>query len=143
MTKKGFTLIELLVTISIIGILVGIGSVSFSTAQKKGRDSRRQGDMTAIQKSLEECYALDSVYPAGLSSGSSLTCLGGQATMNLVPNDPKPGSVYVYTTTGTEDGYCLCATLENLGSGNASGTGGAGVCTFAVNGDYFCVTNQQ
>lgn len=143
MKQKGFTLLELLVTISIIGILVAVGSVSFSTAQRKGRDSRRLGDISAIQKSLEECYALDSVYPS-MSSGSSLTCVGLQTTMNQVPDDPKPDQDYVFTTTATADGYCLCATLENLGQGNASDTGSNGVCTFAtINDDYFCVSNLQ
>src|SRR3989338_4275663 len=141
--RQGFTLLELLVTISIIGILVGIGSVSFSTAQKKGRDTRRREDMIAIQKSLEQCYALDSDYPANLSSGSVLDCEGGQTTMNLIPADPKPGSVYAYSATAAEDGYCLCATLESVGTGNASDLGSAGVCTFAINANYFCVANQQ
>src|SRR3990172_5077103 len=130
--KKGFTLLELLVTISIIGILVGIGSVSFSTAQRKGRDSRRQADMTAIQKSLEECYALTTSYPASITTGGSITC-STQTVMNLVPADPKPGSSYTYTVNAgaTKTNYCLCATLENLGAGNASSTGANGVCVFA------------
>jgi len=147
--SKGFTLLELLVTISIIGILLGIGSVSFSTAQKKGRDSRRQGDMTAIQKSLEECYALDNRYPSGITSGSALSCAVSTASvMNQVPYDPKniAGS-YVYTYTSdaavVKTAYCLCALLENAGKGNASGVGANGVCTYVSGGNYFCVSNQQ
>jgi len=40
--KRAFTLLEILVVIGIIAILVGLGSVSFSTAQKKARDTKKR-----------------------------------------------------------------------------------------------------
>ena len=146
--RQGFTLLELLVVISIIGILMAIGSVSFSTAQKKGRDSRRMGDMKAIQKALEECYALDNEYPQTVSPDSSLTCVGGTVTMNLVPDDPKNSDTddYIYTYSVDADPatvYCQCVKLENTGAGNASDVGSGGSCNYAADDDYFCVSNQQ
>lgn len=145
---QGFTLLELLVTISIIGILIGVASVSFSTAQKRGRDSRRQADMKAMQTSLEQCYALDTQYPASVVKGTPLTCFGAAVTMNLVPSDPKDTGTYVYTYTvvpTTLSGYCICALLENPGAGNAFGVGANGVCSWSGTGtkNYFCVSNQQ
>jgi len=145
--KKGFTLLELLVTISIIGLLLGIGAVSFSTAQKRGRDSRRQGDMKAIQKSLEQCYSLDTKYPQTAAPDSSLDCADGTTTtMNQVPSDPQSTGIYTYTVdTDPATVYCLCALLENLGTGNADTEGANGVCSWETTTDnnYFCVSNQQ
>lgn len=142
--KKGFTLLELLVTISIIGIILGIVSVSFSTAQKSTRDSRRMGDIKAIQKSIEQCYVLGNEYPETVVSASSLTC-STQTTMNTVPSDPKNSGSYVYTYTVSADGleYCLCGLLEKVGTGNADGFGAAGVCTYSSDNDNYCVSNQQ
>src|SRR3990167_11030107 len=51
--SKGFTLIELLVVIAIIGILASFAIASFTSAQAKGRDSRRKADLDAVSKALE------------------------------------------------------------------------------------------
>lgn len=51
--NAGFTLIELLITISIIAILVGIVTATFSSVQAKARDSRRKTDLDAFKKALE------------------------------------------------------------------------------------------
>ena len=45
MKNKGFTLFELLVSISIIALLTALATISFSSAQKKARDSKRIQDM--------------------------------------------------------------------------------------------------
>ncbi len=114
--SKGFTLLELLVTISIIGILMAIGSVSFSTAQKRGRDSRRQGDLAAIQKAMEQCYALDNEYQTTITWGGSLTCKDGTTiTMQLVPQDTKDNSDYIESSLET-DSYKICAVVVDDGS---------------------------
>ena len=143
--SRGFTLIELLVVISVIGILVSILASSFTTSQKRSRDTKRRADLQAVQKSLEQCFVLNGLYPtaAQVVSGSGLTC-GTQTTMNQVPLDPKNTGTYVYTYSVTvdQDGYCYCALLEQTGGGNANTAGGGGACSLTA-GDYQCVSNQQ
>jgi len=142
--KKGFTLLELLVSISIIGIILGIVSVSFSTAEKNTRDSRRKADIIAIQKSVEQCYVLENEYPETVVSGSSITC-ATKTTMTNVPEDPKNSGSYVYAYTVSADGleYCMCGLLEKVGSGNADSFGASGLCSYLAGSDNFCVSNQQ
>lgn len=141
--KRGFTLIELLIVISVIGILVSIITSSFTTGQKRGRDTKRRADLQAVQQSLEQCFVLNQAYPNAITSGQALTC-GIRTTMNLVPLDPKNNAPHVYTYSATADqgGYCYCALLEQSGSGNANTAGAGGSCSLTA-GDYQCVSNQQ
>lgn len=137
-TKKyrlGFTLLELLVVISIIAILIGLTSVSFSTAQKKGRNSKRRGDMKSVQNAFEQYYALNNAYAANcttMATGSLATGL---------PVDPKNTAPYTYTfTCSSTSAYCICADLESE-TGNSTDAG----CTYASSGNrpYFCLSNLQ
>lgn len=56
--KRGFTIIELLVAITIIGILIGAASLTFSHARSTSRDARRMSDIlvtaTVIDKTAQE-----------------------------------------------------------------------------------------
>ena len=135
--KKGFTLLEVLIVIAIIGILVSIGVASFSSAQKKSRDSRRRSDMKAAQNAVEQYYA-DSVtasYPAaGCAIPASYLPEG-------LPSDPKDSAPYTYTFTCATSTYCFCSNLES-GSGNATNNGSSGTCSYGT-GSYYCVGNLQ
>jgi len=136
--KKGFTLFELLVSISIIGILTAIASVSFSAAQKKARDARRMEDMSAVSKAAETYYSLSNyVYPSNTNPWVAGT---GETILAVYPRDPKgtgwTGYVYGGGTT-----YCACAAVENSNDGNSSNNSGA--VGAGGTGPYFCVKNQQ
>lgn len=149
-TNFGFTLIELLVAISIIGILISVGAVSFTTAQKKTRDAKRKADMKAIQTALEQCYSLQTSYPTSADPWTSgaLTC-DSQTVTSVFPGDPKNSDPYIYQynyydTTSAGNGYCVCALLEQE-SGNVSALPASGsfACSFGSGSNYYCVQNLQ
>lgn len=131
--RRGFTLLELLVVISIIGILIAMGAVAYSTAQRRGRDARRRGDLKAVQGAYEQFYAENTTY------GSSCAEMSVAPFLNAgMPQDPRGAS---YDCTSATDSYCLCATMEDTGSGNATDT----ACTYGsgVDANYFCVSSLQ
>ncbi len=130
----GFTLLEILVVISIIGILIAIGSAAFTTAQKKGRDARRRADMKQYQSAYEQYFSENNAYST--CAAMNVGFVGG------APTDPKSGAAYSCTVSAGNAGYCVCATLDFSTTGNANG-GAAGVCSFAANGTSFCVQNLQ
>ncbi len=136
--KNGFTLLELLVVVSIMGILIAMGSAAFATAQKKSRDGRRRADIKAMQDGFEQ-------YNASHSSAYA-TCNAMFADTTIFPagqpRDPKGTSPYVYTCNAPSGSYsyCACARLEG-GGGNATFTDCSGLGSSS--GDYYCLVNLQ
>lgn len=139
--QRGFSLLELLVVISIIGILIGISAVSYTTAQKKGRDAKRHGDIKGMQAVYEQFYsdpANSYAYPA--DCGNSYITTYAPAGW---PSDPKNVDPYVYTKNCSGATYCFCANLE--GGGGNSDVGADLTCSGITAGGttHFCVKNQQ
>lgn len=143
MTKKraswGFTLLELLVVVSIIGILIAISSAAFSTAQKKSRDAKRQGDIKAMQSAFEQ-FVAQNLNSYGASCAAMTTLNGTSILPGGLPTDPKTGSAY--TCTASTTGYCACATLE-LGGGNSSTTDCTALTAPSSSNTYYCLGNLQ
>lgn len=132
--RKGFTILELLIVIAIIAILVSMGTVAYSSAQKKARDGKRTADMKAIQNAYEQYYAdNNSVYPATVNSLSGTYLPAG------VPEDPKPLENYTHSYPG--GGYCSCAELESTTTG---GNADDAACTYdSAGGSFYCVSSLQ
>lgn len=122
-----FTLIEMLVVLGIIALVITIASISYSTAQRKSRDSRRKSDLKAVQSAFEQYYSVCGFqYPAVVGGFVPTIGCASPATVFLptAPVDPKNGTPYPLPTSSTSE-YQVCVTLE---SETPSG---------------YCVTNQQ
>jgi len=136
--RNGFTLLELLVVISIIGILMALGVVAYSTAQKKSRDAKRRGDMKSIQNGFEQYYAdKDGVYGLNCAMTDTDYFPGG------LPTDPKGGATTCrpgYCCGSTLTTYCVCANLESE-TGNSLANNCSNLT--ATTGGYYCVAHLQ
>ena len=132
--QSGFTLMELLVVISIIGVLIGVVSFAFSTAQRQGRNARRRQDIKESQNAFEQYFAEFGAYPTVATIDDAF-----QSTR---PTDPKNSGGYVYNWTYVDaNGYCVCAVLEDE-TGNADAPGST-TCTLNSAGTNFCAQSQQ
>lgn len=111
--RKGFTLLEMLVVISIIGVLLGVGSVAYSTTQKKARDAKRKSDLKAIQNCLEQYYSLNNVYEVIGNPGDVVGIIQCGDTKTLEVTDPLNSDPQTYSIeTSTETEYKINSTLE-------------------------------
>ncbi len=118
---RGFTLIELLIVISIISILIAVGTVSYSSVQMKGRDAKRKANLAQISQALGQFYADNGAYPSEypnqndawntqnifltcvtdrqttladkINWGDAFTC-GSKTYLAKIPNDPNNTGYY-------------------------------------------------
>ena len=151
--SAGFTLIELLIVMAILAILATVGLAFFTSAQARGRDTKRKSSLKQISTALELYYSDYETYP-GTSNGKILGCpsAGGSVHtcdwgtmgstsaftdnvtvyMKIVPADPS-GYNYYYRTVIVDtanQGFQLYAHLENSQDPSClAGSNGSPNCT--------------
>ncbi len=137
--QGGFTLLEILVVISIIGILVALGTAAYTTAQKKSRDARRKADIKSLQNGFEQYYSKFNLYPTTQVEAGDTTIFPAG-----LPEDPKNSGENVYTINLSSTAFCVCTLLESS-AGNSTALPNAGdgtTCDYGT-GDYYCLSNLQ
>jgi len=131
--KKGFTLIEILIVISIIGVLTGISTVSYTKSQGKTRDTQRKNDLESIKSALNLYYQQNSKYPPACTSHApDQGCYSTDSqpwipdttsVINTLPKDPTQLSQNIF-------GAKLASTLKfNLVTPVHAEGGGGGGCS--------------
>lgn len=125
----GFTLIELMVIMVIIGVLISVGLVNFTSSQKKSRDLKRKSDLRQIATVLEAYYNDKGKYPNSDASGKIMGCgagdtgecvwgatmtdVNGTIYMQKLPNDTANYRKYFYSVGGGNKSFQIYALLEN------------------------------
>ena len=120
--RLGFTLLEMLVVIGIISVLLGMGAVSYSTAQRKARDAKRKVDIGAVKNAMEQYYSLcNGSYPAddaGKVPGTIETltppCTTATVIMQASPTDPSTTATYDYDDAAVPPSICASDGGTNL-----------------------------
>lgn len=133
--QKGFTVIEVLVASTIIAVLATIGFVSYSSINRRARNTKRQHDLEQI-RNAQEMYKSDS--SVSLSKYTlDYNDLKNNGYLQDIPKDPKTDQPYFISDNsgGALTKYCVCSIYEPASSAPPS----SGGCF--ISGYDYCQSN--
>lgn len=99
---KGFTIVELLVVIAVIGILAGIGIVSYSGSQNRAKKESFNAGAVQAKLKLAEYFTDNNRYP--IDKAAAVTAVGG--TTSTIGSELNKAA---YTYTATTSGGASCS----------------------------------
>ena len=105
--NHAFTMIELLVVISIIGILAGLATISFTNSQKQARDSARKSDLRQYATAVEAFANKNNGLFPGYNNASGVQASAGLCTtlaMTACPEDAKYSNDNTFSYRYQSDG---------------------------------------
>ncbi len=127
----GFTVVELLLVIVVIAILAAIVIVAYNGIQEKGKNAKRESDLSSLQKVIETYKIQNSQYPQTTTQSpanwhsvdvrTDSNCFNGSKSTDWIPgvnslpqSTPNPGGgvdgaggCYLYASDG--ESYILSA----------------------------------
>jgi len=107
MIKRGFTLIEVLTVITIIGLLVSLGSYTWTSVARRSRNSARRADIERLRDVLQQYYTDKRSYPQGEDETSPVAhcalSVNLKNYLDPIPRDPKNKNQVCNRDLGTNE----------------------------------------
>jgi len=108
--KKAFTLLEMLTVVAIIGVIVSIVIVSYSSVRKKAMNTKIDADLSTLNSALTQYYKENGSVPDSSLSGSwckvGVECLNELVSGGFVQKLQKGPNDKCTSTLGSSDQEC-------------------------------------
>ena len=91
-SESGWTIIELMVVISLMAVLAGIATISYTTAIRRAQEAVLKEDLFRMRDAIDQYFADRVEFPASLDS------LVSEGYLRTIPEDPITGSGTTWQT---------------------------------------------